>query len=408
MPPPLLHLWSKLEPAIIRPEALGVAAAALGLLALLMSRTLYRLVLREVLRPMMTGLVVFVLLFVSNTLLFNLMDFLLNQKVPAPVVAKVLVYNLPALALLAVPVSFLLGVVLGLGRMGQDFELVAARIGGVSYARVCLPVYGAALMVSALALLLNQTLAPVANRRAQDLLREYLFRSVVETSEAERVVKTPEHRVFILGRGGKNLLLYDATSGTWPVIYSARRVTWQGGDWQLAGGQVMKFDKKGRLAFSARLHRMGFNFEQAGDLYRNPVIAPEEKTIEELKQEAAALPADSIAAREIMSQIHHKLALPFATFCFAVIGAPLSIASARVRYGAFLFSVLAAGVYYVGLGVTPPLARAGALAQWLASAHLSGGLWATLSTHQAAIFMWSTTALFVLVGSLLTWRVSRR
>ncbi len=399
----------QLENAPMQALVLLLLVLAAGVFALW--KSLYRAILVEVLRPMGAGLLVFVVIFVSNALLFNYMDFIINHKVPAPVVAKVMVYQLPSIAMLAVPVTFLLGVVLGLGRMGQDFELLAVRIGGVSFWRVCLPVYAAALVVSALVLVINQTLVPIGNRRSQDLLREYLFRSVVETREVEKVIQAPENRVFLLGRRGRDLLLFDgSTNESWPVIYSARQVRWQQGDWHLENGQVLKFDKHGRVAVAATVDTLSFNFEQPREQYGTSIISAEEKTIEELNGELKSQPPESLAARTTRTDIHAKLTLPLATLCFALIGTPLTIGSARIRYGAFLFSVLAAGLYYVGMGIMPPLSKAGAVSTWLANAPVALPVQAVewTSRYQVPLVMWFPTAAFLLAGFWLTARLARK
>lgn len=396
------------EPSL-KNQAMVLLIVAALVTVLLIRKTLYRTVAREVLRPAVTGIIIFVVLFVSNALLFNLMDFLLNQKVPALVVLKVLVYQLPAIALMAVPVAFLLGVVLGLGRMGQDYEMLAMRIGGLSFFRVCMPVYALALLVSLSVLMLNQTLVPIANRKSQDLLRQYLVRAAIESSQTGKVIQGPEGRVFLLEKGGKNLALFDPKdSNDWPTLFTAKEVIWAGSQWQLSGGQVLKLDKAGRIVADLRVDKLLLSLDPEVQGFTNPVISAQEKTIEELSKDLKTTSVATEVGMGIQADIHGKLTLPFATLCLALVATPLVIATARVRYGSFLFAVLAAGFYYVGLGLAPSLAKAGLLLPKLAEWGLPPNLIEKLAPIQAPITVWIPTALFAVVGVLLTWRVSRR
>ena len=71
--------------------------------------------------------------------------------------------QLPAIALLILPMALLLALLYCLGRMSQSNELLSMLGAGVSLGRVLLPVYGAGLLVTALSTFVSYAPAPQAD-----------------------------------------------------------------------------------------------------------------------------------------------------------------------------------------------------------------------------------------------------
>ena len=90
----------------------------------------------------------------------------------------VVLYTLPRLIVDLLPVTALLGGLMGLGAMANHQELIAARASGMSRARMAFPVFLVSLLLAVLVALFQSLLIPVSEREASQLRS----RSLEETS----------------------------------------------------------------------------------------------------------------------------------------------------------------------------------------------------------------------------------
>jgi len=131
-----------------------------------------RYVLREALLPFMAGVVGFVAVILINTII-NSTSAILTQNVSVWVILRWLCYRVPIVMTFALPVGCMLGTSLLVVRMGRDNELAPWRLGGVSLRRIFRPLLWAGLLVSLLALLNSEYLAPKFRTKAARLLIDH-------------------------------------------------------------------------------------------------------------------------------------------------------------------------------------------------------------------------------------------
>ena len=103
-----------------------------------MSR-LYRYIFRELFTPFLLGLAIYTFVLLMNAI-FNVTEFAIKRNIPTPAVLKILALSLPQLLALTIPMSVLLGVLIGIGRLSADSEIVALRACGIGYWRIAIPV----------------------------------------------------------------------------------------------------------------------------------------------------------------------------------------------------------------------------------------------------------------------------
>jgi len=101
--------------------------------------TIWRYVFLEVISPTLLGLCVYVLVFVMNAL-FELAELAIKKDLSVRSVVTILFYYLPRVLEMTIPMAILLGVLVGIGRLSTDSEVVALRASGVSYWRILCPV----------------------------------------------------------------------------------------------------------------------------------------------------------------------------------------------------------------------------------------------------------------------------
>ncbi|MDO8804473.1 MAG: LptF/LptG family permease [Elusimicrobiota bacterium] len=115
------------------------------------------------------GLSLFV--FISLLLMLNFVQ-VINQGVLSGFsfyfLAKSMLYLLPNIVGMSLPLAFLLAMLLSLGQMSQDGEIIALRAGGFSFYEILSCVFYSSLLASLLLLAVNNWLGPVAFQRSTD------------------------------------------------------------------------------------------------------------------------------------------------------------------------------------------------------------------------------------------------
>src|SRR5262245_22771659 len=101
--------------------------------------TIWKYIFREVLSPTFLGLCVYVLVFVMNAL-FELAELAIKKDLSIRSVVTILFYYMPRVLEMTTPMAILLGVLVGIGRLSTDSEVIALRAGGVSYWKILYPV----------------------------------------------------------------------------------------------------------------------------------------------------------------------------------------------------------------------------------------------------------------------------
>src|ERR1700687_1487502 len=141
-------------------------------------RLIFRSVLRELSTPFLLGFAAYTFLLLIRTILF-LADFAVRRSASFGNVALLALLSLPWMVVLTIPMAFLLAVLVGLGRLGADSELVALRSCGVGPGALYRPVLAAAAALSILVLFLYNVVLPPANEALEKSMVRMAATSIV-------------------------------------------------------------------------------------------------------------------------------------------------------------------------------------------------------------------------------------
>jgi len=131
-------------------------------------RILDRYIVREVFRHALLGLVVFTFVFFVPQLV-RLMELFVRHSGSGTQVFKLFLCIFPAVFVFTVPMATLVGVLLGLGRMSADSEIIALTALGIGRRRILLPVGVLALAGAVATLTMTIWLGPLALRTFRSL-----------------------------------------------------------------------------------------------------------------------------------------------------------------------------------------------------------------------------------------------
>src|SRR5713226_1576884 len=140
-------------------------------------RILDRYIVREVFRHAVLGLIVFTfVLFVPK--LVRLMELFVRHSGSGSQILKLFLCLFPGIFIFTIPMAILIGVLLGLGRMSADSEIIALTALGIGRRRILLPVGVIALTGAVVTLAMTTWLGPLALRTFRALQADLITSQV--------------------------------------------------------------------------------------------------------------------------------------------------------------------------------------------------------------------------------------
>lgn len=306
-----------------------------------------RQVARELVGPFLFGVAAFSSIFFVYAFLFKLTNM---EGMSFATALQMVVLPMPMIVGFTLPMSTLLAVLIGLGRLSGDSEMVALFAGGISLYRIALPVFVLAAFVSGAALVIGEYVTPFASSRFDELSAELLQEA--SPTDQPFTVRDAGTNSQIMVNGGMDVAsgtLRDVTitqfAGSKPVVVLyARRATWAGlgselkyrwrlydGWWQVLGTdspasstfsesrtreiEIKKMPRE-LAAFQKSLKKKAeqMSFAEMGRLVAHLKVYPD-RPIEDIRR----LDADR----------WNKIAMPLSCVVFALLAAPMALRKTR-------------------------------------------------------------------------------
>ena len=335
-----------------------------------------RYVAREMLVPYAAA-TVFLSQILLATQLLSESEVLFGSGVSAADAAVVSLALIPHLLGFVLPIAFLLGAVVGLGRLAEDREVIALGAAGVSPLRLYRMPIAIAAVTAALALVLAQYVEPAAFALVRDRVARIIKRKL--TNDIRPGVfydRIPGYTLYAERvRGGRwdNVLISDETSPSSPVLALAT-----GGGLESAGtgGEMVLALDHGELHSGTRT---AAEYLTAGFDRAQAVIRVSEALDSGLSRSArgasfAELPGrmreqrakgDVIEALRTEAFYHRRIAQALAVLPFALLAVPLGSSRRLGRAFALSAMILAVVVHYLLLRAGEVLAQRAVLPAWL-------------------------------------------
>ena len=330
-----------------------------------------RYILQEIFAPFLLGVGAFLVILVGD-ILYTLAEFIASRQVAAATVVELLIYKLPAILVITFPVSTLVGIVLGLGRLAKDREIQAMRLAGFSLMRIFVPVFAFGLVTTVATFAINEIIAPWANRRANAVIRRAAFADAFPQIREQVFFRGPGNRVYYIGsaddahRELRNVMIYEL-EGPVPRLITAGAARWEGEVWHLYGGVIRELDEQGFTHYEAGFAQMDLVVGVEGGSFFAGQKTPEEMTARELHQYVSLFGRGPGNARFAV-EYYRKFAVPFASAIFALLAAPLGARAAQGgRFVGVGVSIAVLFVYYVLMSISKAMGTIGGLDPFLAA-----------------------------------------
>ncbi|NET35937.1 MAG: YjgP/YjgQ family permease [Cyanothece sp. SIO1E1] len=368
-----------------------------------------RYITHELIPPFLFGVGAFTAIAASIDALFDLIRKVVNSGLPLPLAVEIFILKLPALIVLAFPMSTLLATLMTYSRLSSDSELVALRSCGVSLKRIVAPALIFSLFITGFTFTVNELIAPAASYRAGVTLeralkkekpafreRNILYQQFDKFKDDNNRWQEALERLFYArefdGERMKGLTILDLTQDGLDQIVSARSATWNPGEnsWDFFDGtiyavsadgsfrNIVKFKKQQLL-----IPRTPLDLASRGRDYGEMNIVQASQYLNVLKQGGSER-----KIRKLRVRIQQKYAIPFVCVVFGLVGAVLGAQPRRTsRTASFGISVIVIFGYYLVNFIASSIGEAGVIAPFMAA--------------------WLPTILGLVTGGLLLMRVSR-
>ena len=360
-----------------------------------------RYVLKEVLAPTLVAFAIYTgFMLIRGLVQFG--DLLLQSRAPLRDTGLVIAFSTPHIVVLTLPISFLLGILVGVGRLSQDSELIALRAAGVDLFSLYRPIGVLAVLFTVLTGIVMTSVVPRTNRilygmklqlstfaiaqRIQPGVfspefagrRIYVERASADRKSLEGLIvadnSNPEEgeRLTLARRGA--LELEEAEGRLWLRLEDA--VT-----------HHTEADTRGYDRASYRTQRILLDDTNPRERFAKtrPDKQLREMTIPELVQRARTA-TDKALSRLSWVEVHKKFSFPAACLVFGLVGLPLGVVNKRGgRAAGFAVSTAIVLGYYI--------------------LYASGESRAVKGSWSPVVAMWLPNALLVLLGAMAIGRV---
>jgi len=362
-----------------------------------------RLMIREIIPPTLLGFMTYTFMVVMRGI-FNLIEQILVRGVALRDALQVLLITLPHIVVLTIPMSFLFGVLLAVGRMNAENEIVAMQAGGIPARRLLRPILALGVLLTILNGYLYLVVIPGSGRELRELkvrlfaeaknlgriepkvfheqlpnVLLYLRDANPDTGEWRQILffdssNPGEERLTLAQRGRMVTAGVDAktTTGEMPEIeqwirledvvthqfsrkdpetYRINRTRSQLFRPEMGGGGRVRF----RLGMSERDTTELISFLRGGSL------KSEDKTDASLDNRDI-----EVERRHAAVELNKRLAIPFACLVFAFLALPLGVGSRSGGRGrGFVVSVGVVLAYYLVNNQGEMMAMEGTVPPWL-------------------------------------------
>ena len=336
-------------------------------------RIIDRYIFREVLSHALLGLGIFTfVIFVPQ--LVQIMNVVARHSGDARQIALLFLSAFPRVLTFSVPIGVLVGVLIGLGRMSADSELIAMNAAGMGLKRILIPVGALALGAAGITLCMTVWLGPISIRT---------LRSLEERLRSTQVSFEVQPRVF--NEQFPHLVLYvqdiSAAAMNWHGVFLAESDGGEVSRLTLAEEAIVVADRdQGKLQLYLRngsVHESQTKGPEhyglsafgerdlalavgGGGATQAPAVVDSERPLRQLLAE------NGPKARESRVEFHRRFAFPAACLVFALVALPVGSRPRRGgRAAGFVLAVALVCAYYIVFVFCAELARDGSLPTWL-------------------------------------------
>jgi lipopolysaccharide export system permease protein len=353
-------------------------------------------ILKEFFGPFLSALAVLTMVMLLGNLV-RLADLIINKGVNLLSVGKLFTFLIPSLLTYTMPIAVLVAILLSLGRLSSDNEIIALRTSGVNILNlIVMPLLTVSLILSLILVVFNDRIVPYVHFASRRTLSSIGIRSPAAALEAGTFINAfDKYIIFIYRIDGNQLYqvrIYEPRPGDQPC----RTIVAKRGEFaplpekkmvklKLINGTSDELDPNNPTKFyKLNFKTLFLNLNLAKSDKDEIQKKPKDMTFQELNNQIIKFKDSGIEISPLITELHKRIALAFSVIIFVILGASLAMLTRR-REKSINFSLAfgITGVYYLLLLGANALSLQGylwpALAMWLPNLILGAiGLYLTI------------------------------
>lgn len=295
--------------------------------------------------------------------ILQLMDLMINKGINFTDIARLILYLMPSFLMITVPISLLIAILIGLGRLSRDNEIIVLKSSGFSLYQLMPPVAFAALCAFVITSVTGFFLIPYGNLATRNLLFD-IARQKASIGIKERIFndsftgfvlyadEIPSHGDYM-----KGLFICDNRTLEEPATIIAQKgylisdpesmqvtLRLKNGSVHTTNTELTNYRK---IDFSSYDINLDLSESNGGD--SGPVVKDSrEMSLPELIRESRTPGLKKNVLKDYIIEIHKKFTIPFSCIIFGIIGLPLGISKHRSgKSRGFVIGLTVIMIYYI-------------------------------------------------------------
>ncbi|MFH1406820.1 MAG: LptF/LptG family permease [Candidatus Omnitrophota bacterium] len=356
-------------------------------------------ILKELIYPFFLSLIVFTFVLVCGNIL-RLAEMMVTKGISAVYILKLFLYLLPSLLDITIPMAVLSAVLIAVGRLASDNEIIMLRASGLNLFQIIIPLLTVGIIASLLLVILNDRILPYSIYETRRLVKEIGIRNPTAYMEEGVFIKAFRNYVVYIHKIDKNKIqgvrIYEpqADRPTRTIIANRGRF------FPSAAGNKIKLElydgtsdepdpNDPNTFYKLNFKTYRISLDLTDELTKKAMDKkPKDMSIKELMQEINNMKAKDIDHMMLVAEIYKKISRSFSAVIFVLVGVPIAL---MVRRGektiSFGISIAVVVVYYLLL--------------------LGGEALVIRGFVHPAIGMNMANALMLLLGIFLTFKITR-
>jgi lipopolysaccharide export system permease protein len=327
-----------------------------------MPKIIYRYIMREISYPFFMILFVLTFVLIMGKIL-QLMDLMVNKGVSVIDILKLFLLLFPSFLIFTIPMSLLVSILIGMGRLSADNEITILKASGLSLYQLMYPIVFASFIAFCMTTVTTLLLVPqskyatknllfnIAKKKASVGIKEKIF-----NDDFAGILLYAEN-IPIQGDYMDGVILYDTRTSKEPSTIIAKRAYLVSDPKQmtvtlrLENGSTHMVDTTlnnyRKMDFSS--YDVNLNIESSvAEEKKVKTKSISEMTIWEIAETLKGTELGKTALRELAIELNKNMALPISCIVMGLLGIPLGIRSHRaVKTRGFTVALIIVLAYYI-------------------------------------------------------------
>ncbi|MFH1691248.1 MAG: LptF/LptG family permease [Candidatus Omnitrophota bacterium] len=297
-------------------------------------------VLKEFLSAFLISIFVLTFVMILGNLV-KLAELIVTKGVSLLLAGKLFLYLIPFLFRFILPIATLAAVLLSIGRLSSDNELVAIRASGVNLFKILMPILVIGLMLSLFSVILNNYLIPASHQKSRETMMEMGTQNPTAALEPGAFITAFDKFILFIyqinGHKFSNITIYEPQGENRPP----RTIMAKRGEFiilpdkkllklKLVDGtsdEINPRDPENFYKLNFKTYFMNIDFKKNED--KKVDKKAKSMTLSELREQIVEFKQKRININPLLCEIHKRTSLSFSCLIFIILGAPFAMITKR-------------------------------------------------------------------------------